>query len=623
VAFLSLAAVTYSLDAAPYASGVRSTGNNMWQFVLNAPADNVTVLRNGGNALELGALAAGRHTFSMMGFNTFDIVVSDSAPVQWTRTSNPGNLFTNFEQPTGLAINTDPASPFFGTVYVNNSRTSATASTPLDPPPRPSRNMGSGIYALTADLIGVDLANNFAAVTNPQDTSQAKAPGWTANTTSTSPWRMTLDDGNNLIVGDWSDDFGGVKYAAPELLTGGLVLDEEGGPSGGVPSSVSDDLGPIPLHGSIASKPIVTGRVGVDLTLWAMDEDLDVDLDIPGDDGNSIWRWDVGSATNYDINPKLVIDVGEIPQTTEATPRANFLNSNAGIPANAHFETQHDKWYLTQRGSGAANTGDSAGLVIVSADGMDGSSPTLEWSSLQFSIDHGLDGNTTVDGIQDIFKHAGSVAISPDGTKLFVHRSRMTDAGGVDSNPVLGPTSNTPGIVLVIPLDANGVPEITVEAGELTNVESITLTGNDRFHTNYEIDFDAAGNLYVTHSDAELLEVYSPGGDTIATTSWNGTQFSFDIETPMAGLTGDFNGNGTVDAADYVLWRNGDALQNEGGVTPGSATPEDYQTWRTNFGKSGGGAAGLVAAVPEPGAAALVAIAMCIIAWSRSAARRG
>jgi hypothetical protein len=89
--------------------------------------------------------------------------------------------------------------------------------------------------------------------------------------------------------------------------------------------------------------------------------------------------------------------------------------------------------------------------------------------------------------------------------------------------------------------------------------------------------------------------------------------------TAPAGLTGDFNGNGTVDAADYVLWRNGDALQNEGGITPGSATPEDYQTWRTNFGKSAGGAAGLVAAVPEPAAAALVAIAMFFIAWSRSA----
>jgi hypothetical protein len=50
---------------------------------------------------------------------------------------------------------------------------------------------------------------------------------------------------------------------------------------------------------------------------------------------------------------------------------------------------------------------------------------------------------------------------------------------------------------------------------------------------------------------------------------------------------GDFNNNGTVDAADYVLWRNGDPLANEGGVTPGMTTPEDYNTWRSNFGDTG------------------------------------
>jgi len=595
LAVLSLLAVSSTLRAAPYASGVRDIGSNMWQFVLNAPADDVRVLRDGGNALELGSLTAGRHTFDLGSFDTFEIVVSGSAPAEWMRISDPGNLFTNFEQPTGLAVNTDPSSPFFGTVYVNNSRDSATRSTPLDPPSRPARNLGSGIYALTADLIGVDLANNFAMLSDPQDTSQAKAPGWTPNTTSNSPWRMTLDAGGNLILSDWSDDFGGVKYASPDLSSGGLVLNEEGGPTGGVFSSVSDELGPIPLHGSIASKPTVMGTVGVDLTLWAMDEDLDVNLDVVplADDGNSIWRWDVGSATNYDINPTLVINVGAIPQTMEATPRPNFLNSNSGVPANAHFEPQFDKWYLTQRGSGDANTGNSSGLIVVTPDGVDGDSPSLEWSSLQFSIDHNLDGNSTLDGIQDIFKHAGSVAVSPDGTKLFVHRSRMTDAGNADTNPVLGPTSNAPGVILVIPLDANGVPDLTVEDGMLTNIESITVTGNDRFKTNYELAFDAAGNLYITHSDSELLEVYSPGGQTIATTNWNGTGFSFNIESPMVGLMGDYNGDGRVDAADYVVWRKNDG------------TPGGYNTWRTNFGRTSAGAAAgqSAAAVPEPAAA--------------------
>jgi hypothetical protein len=591
-AYVCFIATCDSLQAAPYATGVRDTGNNVWQFVLNAPADNVTVLRNGGNAENLGALAAGRHTFNMAGFNSFEIVVTDSAPVGWTRISDPANRFSNFEQPTGLAINTDPSSPYFGTIYVNNSRTNATVS---------GRTMGAGIYALSADLIGVDLANNFAVVTNANDTTQAKAPGWTPENGSTSPWRMTLDAGGNIILGDWSDDFGGIKYANPSLTMGGLVLNEEGGPGGGVFSSVSDEFGFIPLHGSIASKPVVTGTLGTDLTVWAMDEDLDSDTEHPGDDGNSIWRWNVGDDTNHTINPTLVIDAGSIPQTTEATPRPNFVPTNAGTAVNAHFEPRFDKWYLTQR-SGLGATGETSGLVVLTADGVDGTSPDLEWSSLQFSIDHGLDGNNSLTGIQDIFKHAGSVAISPDGTQLFLHRARMTDTGGADTNPVLGPTSNAPGVVLVIPLDENGVPDLTVSNGMVSNIGSITLTGNNLFKTNYEITFDAAGNLYITHSDSELLEAYSPGGDTVATTSWNGTAFSFDIETPMPGLDGDFNGDGKVDAADYVVWRKSDGSQ------------DGYNEWRMNFGRTSGSAAGQVAAaVPEPGAPLLAAVAMLFL----------
>jgi hypothetical protein len=57
---------------------------------------------------------------------------------------------------------------------------------------------------------------------------------------------------------------------------------------------------------------------------------------------------------------------------------------------------------------------------------------------------------------------------------------------------------------------------------------------------------------------------------------------------------GNFNGDGTVDAADYVTWRKGLGT---------TYMPDDYDDWRANFGaQSGGGTAANVArAVPEPG----------------------
>ncbi|HEY3396012.1 MAG TPA: PEP-CTERM sorting domain-containing protein, partial [Lacipirellulaceae bacterium] len=72
------------------------------------------------------------------------------------------------------------------------------------------------------------------------------------------------------------------------------------------------------------------------------------------------------------------------------------------------------------------------------------------------------------------------------------------------------------------------------------------------------------------------------------------------------GLDGDFNNDGKVDAADYVVWRKTDGTQ------PG------YDEWRTNFGRTSGSGAGLDAAgVPEPSSLLLVLAACSLVACAR------
>ncbi len=101
---------------------------------------------------------------------------------------------------------------------------------------------------------------------------------------------------------------------------------------------------------------------------------------------------------------------------------------------------------------------------------------------------------------------------------------------------------------------------------------------------------------------------------------------SMQILAAPAGVPGDYNSNGVVDAADYVLWRkrSGQTFQlaNEvSNVTPGQVTPEDYTAWRSRFGSrsASAAAAGMAsAAVPEPTTLALILGSLIwLAAWNR------
>jgi hypothetical protein len=77
-------------------------------------------------------------------------------------------------------------------------------------------------------------------------------------------------------------------------------------------------------------------------------------------------------------------------------------------------------------------------------------------------------------------------------------------------------------------------------------------------------------------------------------------------------LVGDYNGNGVVDAADYVVWRNSlgstTALAADGSGNH-LVDQADYDLWRSNFGRSASGAGSAEtpsSAVPEPATVELV-----------------
>jgi hypothetical protein len=124
---------------------------------------------------------------------------------------------------------------------------------------------------------------------------------------------------------------------------------------------------------------------------------------------------------------------------------------------------------------------------------------------------------------------------------------------------------------------------------ELSSGNSIVLNEGG------EVDL---GIAWSTGGQQDLTFVYQEPEDGILLT---GT-VHFGAKALISGLPGDYNGNGRVDAADYVLWRKNPAAN---GGDPGG-----YNTWRTNFGRTGGGAGANVTALgalaaPEPSTVAL------------------
>lgn len=264
---------------------------------------------------------------------------------------------------------------------------------------------------------------------------------------------------------------------------------------------------------------------------------------------------------------------------------------------------------------------DSVNVVqIINADEIDyyGSGvTTVPAGGLQVSARNAfIDAGITFNG-------ASAGVIVAQGRTLGIRES-VSLGRGITSDGIVAPGLQIGNVTVPSYLQfGTGTLEIELAGPAVgTQYDRLTVTGSAL----------VAGKL-----DVSFVDGYSPGVNSsftvLTASSITGVFSTFDLPQLSLGLVwsvsktatayiltvaaGDYNRNGVVDAADYLVWRrtrNTSVTANTGadGSGNGFVDDSDYLIWRNNFGNvrgtaSGAGSGSLAASgVPEPGSAFLM-----------------
>lgn len=378
---LAAIALAPAAQAVPYASGVINNAGTV-SFILNESADNVTVLLDGGpGSLNLGALAAGSHSFALGAATTFEIQVSKSGVAPWTRISSDVNPLLLFSAGRGVAVNQNPASPYFGRIYVANTA-AGTVTTNAVGGIAQSRTVGEGIYILSADQSDA-LGRGDAASTGGL---AFDSTGGTAVPGANSPWRIEVGDDGNLYIADFSTNTGCIYYTDPDVNTGAQAL---AGTGWNRPTSQNT------VHTTIGGSPIVRGSIAAGtLKIWSTDGSYNRPA---GGSLNRLMRWDV--------------DAGPFPHGLAPTQLGNpLLSANADVTTDCDLAPD-GKFYLMQNRANGTETG----LFVMDTNGT-----TVLWGSLATSRSISNNPSAT-----DILRISRAVKVSPDGRRVALIRDDM------------------------------------------------------------------------------------------------------------------------------------------------------------------------------------------------------
>lgn len=223
----------------------------------------------------------------------------------------------------------------------------------------------------------------------------------------------------------------------------------------------------------------------------------------------------------------------------------------------------------------------------------------MEVDSVDLSVDRDLTESGEKGGTQDINIGVGELS-EFRMTKLTDMASASLFGFAINGNSV-----GTAEVVALSGADPNNLAPFAIWRFDRVFVKDYQVrSAGSQLRDNFSLYFnkiayavaDGRGGFHVT------------GWDNVTHTPWNdhGLPGRYESSSSIAGVSGDFNSDGRVDAADYTVWRDDQASTFE---------PADYDLWRNHYGAAAAETA--AASVPAPAAAKMLALALSGVACRR------
>ena len=368
VAVLAAAFSIPTLLATPYASGVTNSGGTV-SFILNESGGNVVVKYENAttnanfDGITTGTnLNKGKYSFSLGVHTGYSIAVTKVGAGSPFQITDDSSNTVKFATARGVAVNANPASPYFGLIYALNSTTGGTL------PATKHR----GIYILNADT-----SDAFGRGTNASGAVFSSA-------SASSPYRVSVGPDDTVYVGDFSTA-GATVWRFDAAVTNKATWTNVLAIIGQTAAIAAG------IHGDISGAPRVTGSLATgDLVLYTADAAL-------GPVYNSI--------------NKYVIGAGPLPYSN-----APVQLGNCGLGSIAELNTD---LAIGPDGKLFGNLNRNASFTAPNVKVFDTDGITLLWDSLTAS------GGTLGVG-PDLLDDTRTVSVSPDGKYLAVMNSSTT-----------------------------------------------------------------------------------------------------------------------------------------------------------------------------------------------------